>query len=198
MRGAVPAEPLLAEARSAAQDHLRRSAAPCHPASDSSVAPKLKLIRRVVVQDADDLVLLVLDPRGPVRRITLGRNAVVPVMVRRRRFLQLHRFQPRILARRLVKVAMHADVAVTFCQFSHVISVEELQPGDGHCRPADAHFPDAGRNKCTGPYLYIAPVPSQRDQFVRNVRALRPCGLVTGIETIAWCHGVIPYYGNEL
>jgi len=66
----------------------------------------------VVVDDADDLVFEVGDAGGAVGGVTLGGDAVVPVVVRGSRVLHFDGFQPGILARRLVEVAMHADVAV--------------------------------------------------------------------------------------
>ena len=65
---------------------------------------------RVVVHDAHDLVLAVGDARGAVGRVTLRGDALVPVVIGRGGVLHLDRLQPGVLARRLVEVAMHADV----------------------------------------------------------------------------------------
>ncbi len=68
---------------------------------------------RVVVDDAHDLVFVVDDARGAVGRVALGADALVPVVVGSGRVLRLHRLQPGILARRLVKVAVNADKTLT-------------------------------------------------------------------------------------
>ena len=67
---------------------------------------------RVVVHDANDFVLAVGDARGAVGRVALGGDALVPVVLGRGGVLHLDGFEPGILARRLVEVAVHADVAV--------------------------------------------------------------------------------------
>ena len=67
--------------------------------------------RGVVVDDRDDAVLAVEDPRVGVGRVALGGDALVPVVVRVRGGLPLDRLQPRVLAGRLVEVAVDADVA---------------------------------------------------------------------------------------
>ncbi len=64
---------------------------------------------RVVVDDADDLVFRVHDPRCPVRRIAFGGDALVPIVIRRSGILGLHRLQPGVLARRLVKMSVNGD-----------------------------------------------------------------------------------------
>ena len=66
----------------------------------------------VVVDDADDFVLAVGDAGGAVGGVALGGDAVVPVVIGRGGVLDFDGFEPGILARRLVEVAMHADVAV--------------------------------------------------------------------------------------
>ena len=48
---------------------------------------------------------------GRVRGVALGVDALVPVVVRQRRILRLDRFEPHVLARRLVEVTMDTDVA---------------------------------------------------------------------------------------
>ena len=66
----------------------------------------------VVIDDADDLVLAVGDAGGAVGGVTLGGDALVPVVVGRGGVLDLDGFEPGVLARRLVEVAVHADVTV--------------------------------------------------------------------------------------
>jgi len=51
-------------------------------------------------------------PRRGVRRIALGGHPLVPVMERRRRVLDLHRVEPRVLARWLVEMPVDDDRAV--------------------------------------------------------------------------------------
>ncbi len=69
--------------------------------------------RRVVVDDRDDAVLLVEDARVRVGRVALGRDALVPVVVRVGGGLTLDRLEPRVLAGRLVEVPVDADVAAS-------------------------------------------------------------------------------------
>jgi hypothetical protein len=66
----------------------------------------------VVVDDADDLLLLVDDAGGAVGGVTLGGDALVPVVVGGGGVLELDGFEPGVLARRLVEVAVDADVAL--------------------------------------------------------------------------------------
>ncbi len=66
----------------------------------------------VVVHDADDAAVRVEYPGVGVGRIAFGRDALVPVVVRVGRVLELDRLQPGVLARRLVEVAVNADEAV--------------------------------------------------------------------------------------
>jgi hypothetical protein len=65
--------------------------------------------RRVVVHDAVDPAASVENAGGRVRRVALGRDARVPVVRRRRRILHLDGLKPRMLARRLVEVAVDAE-----------------------------------------------------------------------------------------
>ena len=69
---------------------------------------------RVVVDDADDLVLAVGDARGAVGGVALGGDALVPVVVGRGGVLHFDGFEPGILAGRLVEVAVDADVMLRF------------------------------------------------------------------------------------
>ncbi len=71
--------------------------------------PEVKTDARVVVHDALDLIFVVHDSRRAIGRVALRADALVPVVVRRGRVLGLHRFQPGILPRRLVKVTVNAD-----------------------------------------------------------------------------------------
>ncbi len=66
---------------------------------------------RVVVDDLRDPPTAVEDARRAVRRVALRRDLLVPVVVRDRRFLKLDGFEPRVLARGLVEVAVNADVS---------------------------------------------------------------------------------------
>ncbi len=71
--------------------------------------PEVEAHPRVVVHDADDLGLLVLDARGAVRGVALGGDPVIPVVVRRRGLLHLHCFQPGVFAWRLIEMSVHTD-----------------------------------------------------------------------------------------
>jgi hypothetical protein len=65
-----------------------------------------------VVDDVEDAVLFVDAPGRGVRRVALGAHPLVPVVMRSRRVLDLDRFEPGILARRLVEVTVDDDRAV--------------------------------------------------------------------------------------
>ena len=66
----------------------------------------------VVVHDADDLVLLVGDAGGSVGGVTLGGDALVPVVIGGGGVLDLDGFEPGVFARGLVEVAVDADEAL--------------------------------------------------------------------------------------
>jgi hypothetical protein len=65
----------------------------------------------VVVDDADDLVELVGDAGGSVGGVTLGGDAVVPVVIGGGGVLDLDGFEPGVLAGWLVEVPVNADEA---------------------------------------------------------------------------------------
>ena len=71
---------------------------------------------RIVIEDADDLILLVGDARGAVGGVALRGDALVPVMVGRGGVLDFDGFEPRIFARRLVEVAVDADIMLRHCR----------------------------------------------------------------------------------
>ena len=73
--------------------------------------PEVEADARIVVHDPDDLVLPVHDARGAVGGITFGGDAFVPVVVGGCRVLRLDGLEPGILARRLVEMAVNADVS---------------------------------------------------------------------------------------
>ncbi len=73
--------------------------------------PEVEADARVVVHDADDLVLAIDDARGAVGRIAFRGDPFVPVVVGRGRILGLDRFEPGVFSRRLIKMAVNADVA---------------------------------------------------------------------------------------
>ena len=109
---ALPAAPF------AVQDHAIGARRVLHqPAKQRR--PKVEAHARVVVHNARDLVLAVHDARRTVGRVALRADALVPVVVGRGRVLRLHRLQPRILPRRLVKVTVNTDESFTW---SHEVS----------------------------------------------------------------------------
>src|SRR5262245_20263307 len=66
---------------------------------------------RIIVDEPDDLVVAVENPRHGIRSIALRCNPFIPVMIRVCRILQFDAFEPRILARGLVEMAVNANVA---------------------------------------------------------------------------------------
>src|ERR1700723_2144333 len=69
---------------------------------------------RVVVHDADDFVFFIRDAGGAVGSVTLGGDAVVPVMVGSGGVLDFDGLEPGVFALRLVEVAVNADEAWSF------------------------------------------------------------------------------------
>src|SRR5260370_143365 len=69
---------------------------------------------RVVVHDADDFVLLVGDAGGSVGGVTLGGDAVVPVVVGGGGVLDLYGFEPGVFAGGLIEVAVDGEEAGGF------------------------------------------------------------------------------------
>ena len=65
----------------------------------------------VVVDQLDDAVVAVDDPRYRVGRVALGGDALVPVVIGIGRVLQLDGFEPGVFPGRLVEVAVDADLA---------------------------------------------------------------------------------------
>src|SRR6185295_3279068 len=65
---------------------------------------------RVVIDDAGDAPLDVEHPRGRVGSVGLRGDALVPVVVRIGGVLQLDGFQPRVLPRRLIKMAVNTEI----------------------------------------------------------------------------------------
>src|SRR5262245_44430397 len=66
---------------------------------------------RIIVDETDDLVFAIENPRHGIRSIALRGHPLIPVMIRICRILQLDVFEPRILARRLVEMAVNANIA---------------------------------------------------------------------------------------
>ena len=110
-RGAVAREPLAADPVGVEDGSVDGGVVGLEPREKRR--PEIEADLRVVVRDAHDPVLLVEDPRRRVGPVTLGRDALVPVVVRVGRVLQLDRLEPGVLPRRLVEVAVDADEAVS-------------------------------------------------------------------------------------
>ena len=106
-RRAVAAKALAAAAL-AIQNHAVGARRVLHQPAHQRRA-EVEADARVVVHDARDLVLAVHDARRAVGGVALRADALIPVVVGRGRLLRLHRLQPRILARRLIKVTVNAD-----------------------------------------------------------------------------------------
>jgi len=81
----------------------------------------------VVVDDVRDAPGPVLDARCAVRRVALGGDALVPVVEGVRRVLNLDVLDPRVLARRLVEVAVQADEASGHRAFLSNVKVERAR-----------------------------------------------------------------------
>jgi hypothetical protein len=86
--------------------------------------PEVEAHARVVVHDPGNQVLVVHNARRAVGGVALRADALVPVVVGSGGVLSLHRFQPGVLARRLVEVTMNADETLA-CghEFSNLVPV---------------------------------------------------------------------------
>ena len=109
--GRAVAAVTLAAAALAVQNHAERPRRILLEPTQQRGA-KVEAHARVVVHDARDLVLGIDHACGAVRRIALGADALIPVVVGSSRVLSLDRLQPGILAWRLVKVAVNANEAL--------------------------------------------------------------------------------------
>ena len=112
-RGAVSAVTLGAELVGVEDHAVGAGGLVVEPAEESGA--EVVADPRVVVHDADDFGLLVGDAGGSVGGVTLGGDAVVPVVVGGGGVLDLDGFQPGVFAGGLVEVAVDADVAQGFC-----------------------------------------------------------------------------------
>ena len=101
-------------------------AGPLHPGEERR--PDVEADRGVVVDDVDDAVPGVEDAGGRVRRVALGRDALVPVVVGGGRVLDLDLLEPGVLPRRLVEMPVDADEA------AHISLLKTRTPSGGRVR----------------------------------------------------------------
>ena len=66
---------------------------------------------RVIICNFNDVSVAVQNPRHAVRRVAFGSDALIPVVERISGVLHLNEFEPGVLSRRLVKVAVDTDIA---------------------------------------------------------------------------------------
>jgi hypothetical protein len=111
----------------------------------------------VVIDDRDDLVVVVDDAGRGVGPVALGGDPVVPVAVRVRGRLGLHRLQPRVLARRLVEVAMDADPPVR--RLAHDSAVNTTMPSGGAVTTSECSRPRHGTGSASSPPRLPIPLP---------------------------------------
>src|SRR6202000_802746 len=74
--------------------------------------PEVEADTPVIIQNARDAVFAIENASSPVRGVALRSNALIPVVVRSSRVLRLNRLKPGIFPRRLVKMAVNADIAI--------------------------------------------------------------------------------------
>src|SRR6266436_9016900 len=65
----------------------------------------------VIVDELDDLVVPIENPRHGIRRIAFRRNALVPVVIRVSGLLKFDVFEPGVLTRRLVEMTVDTNVS---------------------------------------------------------------------------------------
>ena len=86
--------------------------------------PEVEADARVIVHDADDLVVAIHDARRAVGRIAFRSDAFVPVVVRGGGVLSLYGFEPGVFSRRLVEMPVNADIAFSgVLLFGHVFMI---------------------------------------------------------------------------
>ena len=100
------------DARAVGLDDLRVHVRPVALEPGEERRPDVERDLLEVVDDVEHAVLLVDAAGRRVRRVALRGHPLVPVVLRRRRVLDLDRLEPGILPRRLVEVAVDDDRAV--------------------------------------------------------------------------------------
>jgi hypothetical protein len=108
--GAVAGEAPLALAVGLAESLIDLRGVRLQPGEERR--PEVEADPGVVVDDALDQPVLIKDPRGGVGSVALNGNPLVPVMIRTSPVLLLYDLQPGILSRRLVKMAVDAEIAL--------------------------------------------------------------------------------------
>jgi len=90
--------------------------------------PEVETHPRVIVQQIDDLALAVHEAGTAVWSVTLSADALSPVVEWSCRVLNFDRLQPRIFARRLVKVSVDAQIAwFTFAQVNYILMIKPVR-----------------------------------------------------------------------
>jgi hypothetical protein len=80
-----------------------------HPGEERRA--KIEAYLSIVAHDVHDASLVVEDPRGGIRGIAFGGHPLVPIVIGVGGVLDLERFQPGIFPRRLIEMAMDAQIS---------------------------------------------------------------------------------------
>jgi len=81
-----------------------------HPGQEGRT--EIEVYLGIIIDNIDDAHFRVQDARSGVGAVALGGDPFVPIVKRLGRILHLDFFQPGILPRRLVKMAMNANVTI--------------------------------------------------------------------------------------
>jgi hypothetical protein len=108
--GAVSGKALLALAVGFENGPIGFGGAVGHPREQSGA--NVEADAGVVVDDADDAIVGGENAGGGVGRITLGGDALVPVVIGISRVLLLDQLKPGVLTRRLIKMTVNTEISV--------------------------------------------------------------------------------------
>ena len=132
-RGTVTGEPLLAFLIRFENGPIRFRLFFGQPRQQSGAEVETDV--RIVVGDLHDVPVAIQNSRGPIWRITLRGDPLIPVMKRVCGILQLNELEPCVFSRRLIEMSVYTDVAVhqSSTSFSNTTT-----PWDGSVRlPCD-------------------------------------------------------------
>src|ERR1019366_3751620 len=146
----------------------------------------------VVVEQFDDAILGVNNSRSRVRSVALGRNALIPVVIRIGGVLQLNRLKVRVFARGLIEMPMDANVFHAVSVFGWIRSMTRNECGDSRNSSA-VNSVISGARFGSGPFHEasaerITVVHSPAKSGTRKMR-----GTPAKLHTIASCRRPLSY-----
>src|SRR5690348_3539624 len=125
----------------------------------------------VVVHQLHDALLVIQQSRYGIRRVTFRGDALVPVMVRVSGVLKFDRFERWILSRRLIEVAVNANIP-------HDSSPERSGSNTTKLRRPMVNLPLIGCSSCAE----AIPVPPSWPEFNRRPKGPGGRSIVVGLS----------------